>query len=80
MKKIILTTTLALLSLFTFAQDFTMTVYKVEIYSFNTIEETWSLYKTTNPIGMQLFKHGTTVYISNVNDAKEILEKIFKKS
>jgi len=69
MKKLITTVVLTLLTLFTIAQDFTMSIYKVEVYSYNTINENWDIYKTSTPQNMKLRKYGSVVAVDNQNQS-----------
>ena len=65
MKKLITTVALTLLTLCTFAQDFSMSIYKVEVYSYNTIDEKWDIYKTFTPDHMNLIKRDNIITITN---------------
>ena len=69
MKKLITTVALTLLTLCTFAQDFTMSIYKVEVYSYNTITNGWDIYKTSTPQSMKLRKYGSVISVDNQNES-----------
>ena len=80
MKTLITTVALTLLTLCASAQDFTMSVYKVEVYSFNTIDKDWDIYKTSTPDRMTLQKVGSVISISNEAGSMYTIGKPLKSS
>ena len=75
MRKIILTALITLSSLYTFAQDFTIAIYKVNILVYDSEKDEYELYKTSYPEDMYLKKFGNMFVINNQEDSNYRLDK-----
>jgi len=69
MKKVILTTLIALSSLYAFTQDFTVSIYQVDVLVYDSRTEEYETYRTTYPKTMKLKKFGNMLTINNEDES-----------
>lgn len=69
MKKAILAVVMILSTLFTFGQDFSISVYQVDVLEYSTISGQYSLYKTSHPENMRVTKHGNMFTVTNQDES-----------